>query len=164
MARSASSRRSRRAHEKLPSGQNARLRDGGKVPRLRATGPRQFPLRPYSSLLLHEDYREPPAAEPSVDIDNAGCQPRRGRSCPDSRARCDSGDRQGKVIFPLFATDARLARLVLHTSREGGKNHGYYPHSPRVALSVRGRRLLLDTQARVISGSALVHTTVEEES
>src|ERR1022692_2966809 len=41
---------------------------------------------------------------PTVDIDNAGCQPHRGRFCPDSRARCDSGDRQCKVIFPLFAT------------------------------------------------------------
>src|ERR1017187_845787 len=31
---------------------------------------------------------------PTVDIDNAGCQPHRGRFCPDPRARCDSGDRQ----------------------------------------------------------------------
>src|ERR1017187_4732174 len=30
---------------------------------------------PGGSLLLHEDYGEPPVAEPSVDIDNAGCQP-----------------------------------------------------------------------------------------
>ena len=48
MTRSAASRRPRRVHEELPSGQNAHLRDGGKVPRLRATGARQFPLRPYT--------------------------------------------------------------------------------------------------------------------
>src|ERR1039458_1774363 len=127
--RTAAPRRSGRVHERPPPGQNARLRGGVKMPRphrerdrmalvSRASGPRQFPLRPYSglanpprrasspvlpprslkpgastvvrrrlcdavgvapdrggSLLLHEDYGEPPVAEPSVDIDNAGCQP-----------------------------------------------------------------------------------------
>ena len=47
---------------------------------------------PDGSLLLHEDYGEPPVAEPSADFAHSPRQPRRGRFCSVARPRCDFGD------------------------------------------------------------------------
>ncbi len=49
---------------------------------------------PDGSLLLHEDYGEPPVAEPSVDIARSPQQPPRGRFCSVAHPRCDFGDPQ----------------------------------------------------------------------
>src|ERR1035437_10409848 len=53
---------------------------------------------PDGSLLLHEDYGEPPVAEPSADFAHSPRQPRRGRFCSVAHPHCDFGDRQGTAL------------------------------------------------------------------
>jgi hypothetical protein len=66
-------------------------------------------------------------AEPSVDIANASCQPRRGRFCCDVRRRCDSGDPQRTMalghLVPAGSQD--LGNLAGHPQEQGAFFHPF---------------------------------------
>ena len=62
-------------------------------------------------------YGEPRVEEPSVSIVNAAWQPRRGRSCPDSRGPCDSGGPQSRFSATRAVRGRTRAPKVPKASR-----------------------------------------------